>query len=167
MPIWRPWRLRRRGRANPAVGSVCSESQGRVRVRVAALYDIHGNLPALEAVLAEVPEDAMVLVGGDSVAGPFPAETLAALRELGHRVCFIRGNADRDLAAGAEEQHAPWTRERLGDADADFLALPDDKLVLDVAGLGPTLFCHGSPRSDEEVITTATSDERLRAILEG
>jgi predicted phosphodiesterase len=136
-------------------------------MRIAVLSDIHGNLPALEAVLAEVPEEAMVLVGGDSVAGPFPAETLAALRELGHRVCFIRGNADRDLAAGSQEHHAPWVRERVGQADADFLALPDDTIVLDLAGLGPTLFCHGSPRSEDEVITTATLDDRMRSMLEG
>ena len=50
---------------------------------VAALYDIHGNLAALEAVLAEVPEDATILVGGDVVAGgPQPSETLEQVNQL-------------------------------------------------------------------------------------
>jgi hypothetical protein len=55
-------------------------------VRVAALYDVHGNLPALEAVLAEVPDDAAIVSGGDVFSGPMPAETLARLRGLGSRV---------------------------------------------------------------------------------
>src|SRR5207244_11847334 len=72
-------------------------------VRVAALYDIHGNLPALEAVLAEVAAEAvdLILVGGDVASGPMPAETLARLQSLGAR--FVRGNADRvlDVVGGA------------------------------------------------------------------
>ena len=56
-------------------------------MRVAALYDIHGNLPALEAVLAEVEAAApdLVVVGGDVVAGPLPGETLERLAALGDR----------------------------------------------------------------------------------
>jgi hypothetical protein len=69
-----------------------------VVVRIAALYDIHGNLPALEAVLAEVPDDATILLGGDHVYGPFPAETLARLRALGKRAIWLRGNCDRELS---------------------------------------------------------------------
>src|SRR6266480_1823288 len=108
MPIWRPWRLRRRGRAHPAVGSVCSESQGRVRMRVAALYDVHGNLPALEAVLAEMPDDTVIVSGGDVFSGPMPSETLTRLRELGPRVRFVRGNADRDLGPYEEQWRARY-----------------------------------------------------------
>jgi predicted phosphodiesterase len=65
-------------------------------LQVAALYDVHGNLPALDAVLAEVDAD-VVLVGGDIAAGPWPAETLARLRGLGGDVRFIGGNADREV----------------------------------------------------------------------
>jgi predicted phosphodiesterase len=136
-------------------------------VRVAALYDIHGNLPALEAVLAEVPEDPLILVGGDFVSGPQPGETVAALRSLGHRACFIRGNADREVAAGSSEYSAPWVRARLDDTTLDFLATLPDSVVLDVDGLGPTFFCHASPRRDDESITAVTSPERLREILGG
>ena len=65
---------------------------------VATLYDVHGNLRALEAVLAEIPGDATIVVGGDIVAGgEEPSETLETLRALGDRVVWIRGNADREL----------------------------------------------------------------------
>jgi predicted phosphodiesterase len=134
-------------------------------VIVAALYDVHGNLPALDAVLAEVPDDAMILAGGDIVSGPQPAETLARLRSLGERVCFIRGNADREVVDGADHHSAPWVRERLDDRALGFLASLDHTVVLDVDGLGPTLFCHGSPRSDDELVTAVTSAERLGMLL--
>ena len=77
-------------------------------MRVAALYDVHGNLPALEAVLAEIPDDAAIVVGGDVTAGPLPAETLERLRALGERVRWIRGNADRELTRASRG----WRRRR-------------------------------------------------------
>lgn len=67
--------------------------------RVAVLSDIHGVLPALEAVLAE-PEVAAaerIVLTGDITAGPQPAEVLALLRDQGDRVLWIAGNADREL----------------------------------------------------------------------
>jgi putative phosphoesterase len=119
--------------------------------RVAALYDIHGNLPALEAVLADVGAAETIVVGGDFSRGPMPVETVDRLRGLGDRVRFIRGNADRSAAA-----------ERL-----DFLAGLSETVTIDVDGLGSVLFCHGSPRSDEDIITAVTPDERLGRILAG
>ncbi len=140
-------------------------------MRVAALFDIHGNLPALEAVLAELEDDCAVLVGGDAASGPMPAETLELLRSLGERVHFVRGNADRvlDLTGLPElnRQGRLWVAERLGDEALQFLnGLPLD-VVLDVDGLGAVRFCHGAPGSDEEPITRATPDERLRGLLAG
>ncbi|MFL5520719.1 MAG: metallophosphoesterase family protein, partial [Gemmatimonadales bacterium] len=84
----------------------------RRRMRVAALYDIHGNLPALEAVLAEARHAGVdeIIVGGDVVPGPMPRETLAALLELDVPVRFIRGNGDREVAAlmaGGEPTNVP------------------------------------------------------------
>jgi len=141
-------------------------------MRVAALYDIHGNLPALEAVLPEVEAAGadLVLVGGDVASGPMPVETLARLQELGDRVRFIRGNADRVLdLEGLDDpfvQARRWVAERLEDDQLDFLAgLPVDA-VLDVDGVGRVRFCHGAPGSDEEGITSLTSDERLAGLLE-
>jgi putative phosphoesterase len=130
-------------------------------VRVAALYDIHGNLPALEAVLQEVERESpdVILVGGDTVAGPFPSECLALLRDLGDRAVWIRGNADRELHS--------WPAEQLTDEGRAFLKGLDDSVVLDVDGLGPVLFCHGSPRADDETITERSPDRRLEGALAG
>jgi predicted phosphodiesterase len=131
----------------------------RISLRVAALYDIHGHLPALEAVLDEVAEERVdaVVLGGDMIAGPMPRETLAVLEGLGDRAVWIRGNAEREARGWVAEQLEPSTRDRLA-------ALPVTA-TLDVDGLGPTLFCHGSPRSDDEIITTLTPDARLAPML--
>jgi putative phosphoesterase len=130
-------------------------------MRVAALYDIHGNLPALEAVLAEVEQLApdAVLVGGDVSAGPFPVETLELLQALGDRAMWIRGNADRELGE--------WPAQQLSDEQRAFLAGLPQTIVLDVDELGPVLFCHGSPHSDEEIITERSPDARLEVALAG
>lgn len=143
-------------------------------MRVAALYDIHGNLPALEAVLAEV-EDAepdAVVVGGDIVLGPMPPETLELLLGLGERALFVRGNCDREIAGdapGAElwPQRTRWSAEQLDRGQRAWLAgLPDTQTV-DVDELGPVLFCHGSPRSDEEILTAISSEERVAVATAG
>jgi predicted phosphodiesterase len=141
--------------------------------RVAALYDIHGNLPALEAVLAEVEAlgvDAVV-VGGDVAAGPMPRETLEVLHAR-RDARFIRGNADRELAVGAPEPAGEaarpawsWLTDHLDDEQREWLAGLDLSLTVDVEGLGAVLFCHGSPRSDEEIITRLSPDERVAPML--
>ncbi|HET6549590.1 MAG TPA: metallophosphoesterase, partial [Solirubrobacter sp.] len=64
-------------------------------MNVLALYDIHGNIDALEAVLAAAPEPDVILVGGDAVPGAFGAATLDRL--AGAR--WIRGNGEREVAA--------------------------------------------------------------------
>jgi len=130
-------------------------------VRVAALYDVHGNLPALEAVLADVEREApdVVLVGGDVSAGPFPVECLELLRALGDRAVWIHGNADREIHG--------WPAEQLSDEQRAFLRGLGDTVVLDIDDLGPVLFCHGSPRSDEEIITERSPDIRLEPALAG
>ena len=138
-------------------------------MQVAALYDIHGNLPALEAVLAEIPDDAVIVAGGDVFAGPMPAETLNRLRHLGSRVRFLHGNADRKEAPPDEPWLARyhWVQEQLGRKGRSFVDSWPATITLEVQGLGRTLFCHGSPRSDLESITAVTSDERLRELLSG
>jgi predicted phosphodiesterase len=150
--------------------------------RLAALYDIHGNLPALRAVLAEVAREGVttLVVGGDVVAGPLPSETIDELMALGDRPRFVRGNGDRevveaydqgrvavDATEDASDRASAFSASRISREQRDFLAGFAPTVVLDVEGLGPTLFCHGSPRSDTEIITTATSDERLRGMLDG
>jgi len=139
-------------------------------LRVAALYDIHGNLPALDAVLAEVDAD-VIVVGGDLVAGPWPAETLERLRGLDGDVRFIRGNADRELVEqtdGLAPAHLlEFVRERLFEEQLRFLgSLPLTESV-EVEGLGSVLLCHATPRNDEEIFTRISPDERWREALDG
>jgi predicted phosphodiesterase len=143
-------------------------------MRVAALYDIHGNLPALEAVLAEVEEAEpdVVLVGGDIVLGPMPRETLELLLGLGERALFVRGNCDRLMGeeigeAGLNADRARWSAEQLQRGQRAWLAALPDTQSLDVDGLGPTLFCHGSPRSDEEILTAISSELRVGETVAG
>jgi putative phosphoesterase len=134
-------------------------------MRTATLYDVHGNLPALEAVLAEIPEDATIVVGGDVVAGGAqPSETLERLRAIGDRVVWIRGNADRELMPG-EPGLAPAgmldaTREALTREQIEFLhALPQ------TAQIDRVLFCHATPRNDVDIFTERTPEERLVEIF--
>jgi putative phosphoesterase len=143
-------------------------------VRIAALYDIHGNLPALEAVLAELGEvrPDLVLIGGDIVLGPFPTDTLERLDALVDRVRFIRGNTDRALVGEVADtspwgKRQAWVRAQLSDEQLRFFAGLSDTVVVNVDRLGDVLFCHGSPRRDDEIITRATSPERLSDILAG
>lgn len=126
---------------------------------IGALYDVHANRPALEAVLAEMPSVDLVLVGGDVVWGPWPQETMDLLRGLGS-VEFIMGNADRDVfdrVEGDWKETNDWCADGLDVDHLAFLAARPATLTFD-----GVLFCHGSPRSDTENITTATSDERIR-----
>jgi predicted phosphodiesterase len=138
-------------------------------MRVAALYDVHGNLPALEAVLAEVDADT-ILVGGDVALGPMPKETLSLLRDRG--ATFIRGNCDREVATPSEGEElwtrrARWVHEQLDGEELAFLRDLPHPLPMEVDGLGEVLFCHGSPRSDEEILTAITPPKRLDPILDG
>jgi len=142
-------------------------------VRVAALYDVHGNVDALDAVLAElegIGVDAIVL-GGDHVGGPWPAETLERLRSLRGDIRWIRGNGERELVPG-EEGLAPasivdFVRGTLSDADVRELAGAPLTVTLDVDGLGPVLFCHATPRDDTEIRTAISPDARWLEVLEG
>jgi putative phosphoesterase len=143
-------------------------------LRVAALYDVHGNLPALEAVLGEVEElevDAVV-VGGDVAIGPMPRETLERLLALGERALFVRGNGDREIddPPGGDdlwEERTRWSAEQLSRGQRAWLAALPDTQAVDVGGLGPVLFCHGSPRSDDEILTAISPEERVAAAVVG
>ena len=141
-------------------------------MQVAALYDVHGNLPALTAVLTEV--DALgvetIVVGGDIATGPMPVETLDAVRL--RSAWFVRGNADRVLDLGRAKEDARWVRARrwvaarLGEERLAFLATLPLDLTLNLDGLGSVRFCHGAPGSDELPITRLTPDARLRQLLD-
>jgi putative phosphoesterase len=134
---------------------------------VAALYDIHGNLAALEAVLAEVPEDATIVVGGDICAGgEQPSATLTRLRRLGDRVAWLRGNADRELYPGEDGLAPPEfleeARSKLSEEEIAFLHdLPPTQRIGDV------LYCHASPRNDLDIFTERTPEARIAFLFDG
>jgi len=144
--------------------------------RVAALADIHGNLPAVEAVLADLARETvdLILVCGDVASGPLPVETLDLLGAL-PRARFVRGNADRSLVTAFDGGQlsswpgpaADWCASQLSREHRDFLASFSETIPVSVNGLGRVLFCHGSPRSDEEMMTMETPEERLRELLDG
>jgi predicted phosphodiesterase len=143
-------------------------------MRVAALYDIHGNLPALTAVLAEVEEAEpdVVVVGGDIALGPMPRDTLELLLTLGERALFVRGNCDRLMneeisEGGLNADRTRWSADQLERGQRAWLAALPDTQTVDVDGLGPTLFCHGSPRSDEEILTAISPDLRVAEAVKG
>src|SRR5918994_907055 len=151
--------------------------------RVAAVYDVHGNLPALEALLADLQSvnPDLIVVGGDVVAGPMPAEVLECLAALAESICFVRGNADREIlaaygdgpytdatdAADPAEHTVAFAAFKIDRAHRDLLASFAEHLIVEVEGVGQVLVCHGSPRSDEEIVTAATTEMRLREILAG
>ncbi|WP_363326173.1 metallophosphoesterase family protein [uncultured Pseudokineococcus sp.] len=138
---------------------------------VAVLSDVHGVLPVLDAVLAEpdVRTADLVVVTGDHAAGPQPTAVLDRLLELGDRALLVRGNADRELAAiargeaDAVREAYPidtWATDQLTDEHVRLLAGLPHPVTVDVDGFGPVMFCHGTPRDDEEVVLVDTRLQR-------
>ncbi|KAB7846406.1 metallophosphoesterase family protein [Streptomyces mobaraensis] len=143
---------------------------------VAVLSDVHGVLPALEAVLAEPDVTAadLIVVTGDHAAGPQPLEALDRLRALGDRALLVRGNADRELAALARGEMAPddawepdlWAARRLRDEDVELLANLPHPVTMEVDGFdGRVVFCHGTPRDDAEVVLVDTRLDRWAEVF--
>jgi putative phosphoesterase len=132
-------------------------------VRVAALFDVHGNLPALEAVLAEVEGEGVdaIVVGGDIAAGPpQPREVVERVRALPGAHC-IRGNADRLRDAEfAGDEGLGWLLGRLDDEQVEWLVSLPFSVVLD-----DTLYVHATPQDDTTVITERSTDEKLAELL--
>lgn len=147
--------------------------------RVAALYDIHGNLSALEAVLDEVLlEDVdLIVVGGDVLPGPIVGETINRLLALDTPTRFIQGNGDRAVLAkkaGLETPALPeaigemirWVAERLRPEDERLLASWPATLRVPVQGIGDVLFVHATPENDTDIFTELTAEARLRPLFD-
>ncbi len=142
---------------------------------IAVLSDTHGVLPTLEAVLAEpdVAAADLVVVTGDLATGPQPVEVLDRLVALGDRVLLVRGNADRDLVTAARGGALPadtpavdlWAATRLSEAHVELLAGLAHPVTAALDGVGAVLFCHGSPRDDDEVVLVDTRLSRWAEVM--
>jgi putative phosphoesterase len=148
-------------------------------MRIAALYDIHGNLPALEAVVRDVRGQGVdqIVIGGDVLPGPLPCEALDYLFDLDIPMRFISGNGDRMVLEhmagkidGIPEQARAWvgwTAQQLGTEYQKVVASWLPTLRLEIDGLGEVLFCHATPRNDTEIFTRLTAEEKLRPVFDG
>ena len=147
-------------------------------MRVAVLNDIHGNLPALEAVLEEVAGSHIdrIVIGGDVFPGPTPHLVLRRLRDAGVPVDFIYGNGEvailQHLAGKVPhlvpESYRPsvrWNAEQLDAAERDQVAGWPLTLRLPLPPLGDVLFCHATPRNENEIFTPLTAEDRLIPIF--
>ena len=146
--------------------------------RVAALYDIHGNLPALEAVIEEVKLSAVdaLVVGGDVTPGPMPRECLEQLQAIGVPTHFLHGNGESaaiDARRGGPLAAVPepfrdgvrWSASQLSEEQATNIANWPPLVRLEIDGLGRVLFCHATPRNDTELFTRLSPEDRIRAMF--
>jgi predicted phosphodiesterase len=140
-------------------------------MRIAVLADVHGNASALRAVLADIDRDPVdeIVIAGDVVGGPFNRESLELLRARPERKHWIRGNVERSAIVAFDASSSPdgppgpgasWTARTLDQAWRDEFGSWPIALSLDGA-----LFCHGSPRSEDEIITPATPEDVLCEVL--
>ena len=149
--------------------------QGQNReMRIAVLCDIHGNLPALQAVLAEAEKSRvdLIIFGGDVAAGPMPVETIEVLAGYSRPARFVRGNADRAMVEAFDSKRNEgqaldsWPASVLSRAHRDFLSKFEPAVEVGVDGLGPVVCCHAGLESDEvPIITPGSPDEAIAEAL--
>lgn len=145
---------------------------------LAVLYDIHGNLPALDAVLRELEGERVdaIVVGGDVMPGPLPGEVLRRLRALTIPVHWIRGNGDREAIAhranGGTATLPPGVREslrwagmQLTDEEAGFVASWPLTLRLTTDDGTDVVFCHATPRNDTDIFLADTDERALMPLF--
>ncbi len=149
-------------------------------MRVAAIYDIHGNLPALDAVLEEIRAASvdLIVVGGDVLPGPMPMDTLNRLLNRTTPVEFIQGNGEVAVLAalaGTDAYAIPeqarevinWTAEQISGEYRQALASWPKAFRMEIPGLGRVMFCHATPRNENEIFTRLTPQETLVPIFAG
>ena len=140
-------------------------------MRIAALFDIHGNLPALQGIASELSDCDAIVVGGDVVPGPMPAETLGFLEQLQAPTHFILGNTDREVLALMQGVETDWYRKaspawrtpiewcakQLSASHRDWISSWPATFEIDVDSVGHVLFCHATPSSDTRIFTERTA----------
>jgi putative phosphoesterase len=146
-------------------------------MRVAALYDIHGNLPAFEAVMADLRDAAVthVVIGGDVFPGPMAGQVLDRLEDLEIPVLYLRGNGDREVLAyrqtgttAVPERYAAgikWNSAQLTQDQERRITRWPATLTMQIPGLGSVLFCHATPRNDVEIFTRRTPEAALLPVF--
>lgn len=149
-------------------------------MRVAALYDIHGNVPALHATLTEleVVKPDLIVIGGDTISGPMPVQTLEILFQLDTPVQFIRGNGDREVLltfdgeaqalemSDSVREITSWVAEQLSRSHRDFLSQLPLTYTLTRENYEDVLFCHAIPTNDEDIFTPLTPDTVVATYFE-
>lgn len=148
-------------------------------MRIALISDIHGNLVALDAVLADIETqrvEGIVCLGDVALTGPQPRQSVARLRSLGCPV--VTGNCDawmleperdepQDEAGRNIRDIDHWTVSQLVAEDFDYLRTFQPTVVVPL-GDGTVLLCyHGSPRSFRDPIRPGTDHEQLAAMFAG
>jgi putative phosphoesterase len=143
--------------------------------RVAVVGDVHGNTVALQAVLDELRGEDVDLVvwTGDLSWGPEPGATLELVRSLELPARYVRGNAERALfeiedgTIAEPSEREQWMLAAHSESDLDFARSFEHAHSIEIDGLGAAYFTHGSPRSDEELLTAGTPEERIAAATSG
>jgi len=178
-------------RASTHAPGISGSAKSHADVRVAALYDVHANLPALDAVLAEVRETSVdvIVFGGDIIPGPMARETLSRVLDLDIPARFIHGNGELAALAmidapdpnavsytgttsggplpAAAQQVMRWTADQVHPDFTKVLSSWPKTTRLEISGLGPVLFCHGTPTSETAAFTRLTPEEVLRPVFGG
>jgi putative phosphoesterase len=133
------------------------------------LSDIHGNLPALEAVLSDVEREQVdaIVVPGDTISGPWAAEVFDLVSELGALV--VRGNADREVIERSDRYGplARWSADRMGDERLRVAASWPLTSEIELDGLGRVLVCHSTPASEDPIYTRMTPDAEVEKLFDG
>ncbi|MEM8861695.1 MAG: metallophosphoesterase family protein [Chloroflexota bacterium] len=149
-------------------------------MKIATLYDIHGNLPALEAVLAEIEKENVdaIVVGGDAIAGPMPNEVLDRLQTIQTPVHFILGNGESEVLhylAGepivaltpAGEEGAKVVGDQLTEANKAFVRGWAFSVKFKSPHFGDILFCHATPHNNTHVFTKNSDPAKIDAVFDG
>ena len=149
-------------------------------MKIATLYDIHGNLPALEAVLAEIAKEQVdaIVVGGDAIAGPMPNEVLDRLKSVQTPVHYIVGNGESEVLryltgepigalTPAGEAGAIVVGDHLTEANKAFLRGWSFSVKFKSPHLGDILFCHATPHNNTHVFTKQSDPSQIEAVFDG
>jgi putative phosphoesterase len=150
-------------------------------MRIAALYDVHGNLPALDAVLDDIGRDGgveLIVIGGDVYPGPMSDAVMSRLRSCGIPYRAIAGNGERvvlEAVDGAWTDTLPpaarigieWCARTIAREHEQEIRSWPATLRLEVPATGRVLFVHATPRNDTEIFTERTSDAAVRAAFSG